>query len=228
MSYVLRNLAANIQYFAVSGYTAAGVDGPLSNESSIGTPDACAVDSCSTPTSCDFSNAPDGTTCGATGSDPCGAICMSGACQAATGTPLTTGMLRLSAGSRGGHIAIRASFAPSAAPAPAATGLTVTVRDAGGNEAYTTAVPSNALAGSANGKAFAYRPSGGRTSNGLQQLMLRHTASGWTLRMRARASTLTALPPTPLTWAVVLGTQCTSDTAVPCVSTARAVTCRSS
>lgn len=64
IAYVVNGLTAGQPYyFAVTAYTATALESGLSQEAALGSTNPCAIDRCTTPTSCDIRLAADGSTC---------------------------------------------------------------------------------------------------------------------------------------------------------------------
>jgi len=223
-------------YFAVVAVS--GTDeSPLSHELAAGTPIACRVDSCTSKTTCDFGNLPDGTSCGLGGAtDPCAAVCVDGACAATSGvaappaTDVTIDKLRFTTRSSGITLSLKGKLETDAALDPASTGAVIELRGLDGAMLYSAQVAGPWFTANAAGTRFHFAGSasdGEAASHGLTRLDFRRGGSRWIVTGQAETDALTEAAGEPaLTLVVRLGVTCAQRLAAECEQTATVATCR--
>jgi hypothetical protein len=219
LTHTVRGLDSNrTYYFAVSAYGPGRDESPLSDELALGATDPCVVDHCSAPTACEFSPAPDGTSC--LGSQLCGA-CLAGACSADAARLLGARRLQLSGDKRSVHLTAVARFAGGPPPG---VELKLRLSNAAGTTLYQATVPSSALVASRTGRRFrlAEFTDVDASAPGLRTLTIRLRRRSVLVDLRVTdGKLLAALSETPLALAMTFGTgECLVERDLTCGSTA--------
>jgi hypothetical protein len=220
--------ASRIYHLAVAAYTGDGAESALSGELALGALNTCVIDSCASPTDCDFGTVPDGTWCTHDGdTDACTAI---GACVAGKCTPSASGAGRLAATRvhvsvrrREGRLTVHGRFLARGGFDPKATGATLELANASGAKLYSATIPGTALDRiadlSADRTAFRYLGTRreARQYNGLRVLNLFVSADGVAVTARAESPDLRALlAERALRATVRLGDTCARDLDLTC------------
>lgn len=224
---------ADANYFAVVAVVADG-ESSLSRELALGTPLPCLVDSCTTKTSCDFGNLPDGTFCDADAADPCSAVCMDGACTTAGAdafaSDVTLDGLRFTERAAGVVLALKGRFLTEAAVDPTGTGAVIELRDPAGVVLYTASIGAAAFTANSAGTRIRFRASRANADpawNGLTRLSFKRTGSKWLVTAQAKTSALAEAANEPaITLVVRLGGTCVRRVGAECAQKPPVSTCR--
>lgn len=232
LSSVIEGLTASRTYhLAVAAYTDDGAESALSGELALGALNTCVIDSCASPTDCDFGTVADGTWCTHDGdTDACTAIgaCVAGKCTAsASGAGrLAATRVNLSVRRREGRLSVHGRFLPSGGFDPKATGATLELANASGVKLYRATIPGTALdriagrtTAGAERTAFHYLGTRreARQYNGLRVLNLFVSADGVAVTARAESPELRALlAERALRATVRLGDTCARDLDLTC------------
>jgi hypothetical protein len=226
--------SAGANYFAVVAANGS-TESPLSGEVATGTPIPCRSDRCTTKTSCDFSDIPDGTSCDPGAGDPCLAACLAGACEAGSGqggsgAEVDIDRLRFTTRASSIKLTLKATFAGDATVDPASTGAVVELRASDGTVVYSAAVAASSFALKKAGRRFHFRAR--RTNadplwNGLANLDFRSNGSEWIVSGLAKgpAFATAALEPA-LTLVVRLGATCVRHLDAACEQKETVALCR--
>ncbi len=183
--------AAGANYFSIVAVKGP-VTSPLSHELPTGTPAACRVDECTTQTSCDFSELPDGTSCSDTTGDPCLSQCRAGVCATATGsggasTEVEVDRLRFTTAGSTVKAKLGGEFPADTAISPATTGAVVELRAQDGTVLYSSSIAAPSFTTTPSGRRFTFgatRADPDPGWNGLSRLKLRRSGSKWDLTAR--------------------------------------------
>jgi hypothetical protein len=220
MSYDVYGLAdVPTRYFAVTAVSQ-GIESRLSNEMVVGPINPCAVDRCTTPVVCDFSPYPDGLVCDATAVDPCTGVCVGGTCGSAEVTTLAARRVVNNAA----RLRLAGTFsAPSLDPD--ASGVTLVLHDDLDATFYRVTVPGSALLANPHRTLFRFADGTG-ANGGLRRLKLRRGALRWSVSAFAVLAAPLEVFGAPLTWSLIVGSQCLRDADLECVSGGTHLSCR--
>ncbi len=211
-------------YFAIVA-VAAGEESMLSQELSVGTPIPCRIDSCTSKTTCDFGNAPDGTFCDVSDADPCSAVCVAGTCGTTSGSggfdgDVSSDHMWFTQRPSGVLLSLRAKIAADTALAPDGSGAVIELRGADGSPLWTASVSAGSFTANRTGRRFVFHASKADADpawNGLVRLDLRRNGSAWLMTARARTPALAdALAEPSVTLVVRLGTSCIRRVGAQC------------
>lgn len=211
-------------YFAVVAVGATG-ESALSSELALGTPVACRSDSCVGIATCDFGNLPNGTSCDVAATDPCGAMCVDGACRTTSdaggfASDVELDRLLFTQRASGITLALNGRVATDAALDPTSTGAVVELHDGDGTVLYTASVGPAAFVASRSDRRFRFAASHADEDpawNGLTDLMFRRSGSQWIVTAQAKTPALTSAYDEPgITLVVRLGGTCMRRVGAEC------------
>lgn len=219
---------AGTYFAAVSAYTTTRLESALSNELPIGTPPACVIDACASPTDCRVTPLADGTPCGPPSALRCGATCSAGVCSGLAERALAVDALRIRRSDDGWRVLVKGRFTSSGLFAPLRDGVSLTVlADDGVAVAAATLAPVDL---DANPEGSVIRDARARTTTGPVEVrdFRARVREDWTLVKAELRVAPAPQPGLPAGASVVLegGTLCLSAPALACSASPRALVCR--
>ena len=215
-----------LQYFAVTAYTSNGQEGWFERELSLGPPeDACVTDRCFNPTLCELVRRPDGFPCGTNVENPCSGVCRRGACGASVDSSLMTRRINLAFNGERARFTARGELLPRSDVDPIADGAFFRIGDRDGKTIFSALVPPGVLTTNRRETSFRFR-SPRQSISGLRRLSLIRSRDG-TMRVNVRGVASPAEVPESgqLTWSLVVGDDCGTDTGLSCVAGETRVRC---
>jgi hypothetical protein len=226
LDWVVTGLSSTTTYFvAVSAYTASRVEGTLSNELPLGSPDPCVQDTCTSPTQCTVRALPDGSACGPPGATGCGATCSAGTCLGLAEHGFSLDRLKLKRTNDQLKVLVNAHFATTTLFAPLTSGLQLTLADGGGTSLLDTALSAADLI--ANGSVLKLvRRRNDTDPVRFRRLILRPRGDDTFMKAQIVATPPPATLPDSATVVLESGTLCLSAAPPACESRARTLSCR--
>lgn len=215
---------SGVNYFAVVAVDATG-ESVLSHELPVGTPVPCRIDSCTSKTSCDFGDVPDGTLCDVADTDPCSAVCVAGTCGTTSGvdtlvTDVTSARLRFTSRDSSVKLSLKGKLVTDAALDPTSTGAVLELRGADGTQLFASSIAAGSFVATRSGQRFRFHASKTNRDaawNGVAKLDFRRSGSQWIVTAQALTPALAQASVEPaITLVLRLGASCIRRVGAAC------------
>jgi len=226
LSWTLTGLSPTTNYFiALTAYTAGRVESALSNELSLGSPDPCVQDTCTSPTQCTVRPLPDGSACAPPGATGCGETCLAGVCSGLAERGFALDRLRLKRSEDQLRVAASGRFTTSALFDPLSSGLVLRVVDGAGAVLMQATLAPADLVAKAGGRVIKVLRRRGAAGPRVRRLSLRIGGDETLIKTALLAPPPAALPASA-SLVVEAGDLCLTGPSLACISGNRTVSCR--